>query len=42
MASLRRTFIKDIIDRNQLSVVFQPIVSLRTGSFTALRPCLGL
>jgi diguanylate cyclase (GGDEF)-like protein len=31
MASLRRTFIKDIIDRNQLSVVFQPIVSLRTG-----------
>lgn len=30
-ASLRRTFIKDIIDRNQLSVVFQPIVSLRTG-----------
>lgn len=31
MASLRRTFIKDIIDRNQLKVVFQPIVSLRTG-----------
>ncbi|MGI6085453.1 MAG: EAL domain-containing protein [Acetivibrionales bacterium] len=31
MASLRRTFIKDIIDRNQLGVVFQPIVSLRTG-----------
>ncbi len=30
-ASLRRTFIKDIIDRNQLGVVFQPIVSLRTG-----------
>lgn len=30
-ASLRRTFIKDIIDRNQLSVVFQPIVSLKTG-----------
>lgn len=30
-ASLRRTFIKDIIDRNQLFVVFQPIVSLRTG-----------
>ncbi len=31
MASLRRTFIKDIIDRNQLKVVFQPIVSLSTG-----------
>lgn len=30
-AALRRTFIKDIIDRNQLSIVFQPIVSLRTG-----------
>ena len=30
-ASLRRTFIKDIIDRNQLSIAFQPIVSLRTG-----------
>lgn len=30
-ASLRRTFIKDIIDKNQLSVVFQPIVSLKTG-----------
>lgn len=30
-ASLRRTFIKDIIDRNQLSIVFQPIVSLKTG-----------
>ncbi len=30
-ASLRRTFIKDIIDRNQLNIVFQPIVSLRTG-----------
>lgn len=30
-ASLRRTFIKDILDRNQLYVVFQPIVSLRTG-----------
>ncbi|HHU89477.1 MAG TPA: EAL domain-containing protein, partial [Clostridiaceae bacterium] len=31
LASLRRTLIKDIIDKNQLSVVFQPIVSLRTG-----------
>lgn len=31
IASLRRTFIKDIIDRNQLKVVFQPIVSLNTG-----------
>jgi len=31
MASLRRTLIKDIIDTNQLTVVFQPIVSLRTG-----------
>ncbi|SHI97056.1 EAL domain-containing protein [Thermoclostridium caenicola] len=30
-AALRRTFIKDIIDRNQLSIVFQPIVSLKTG-----------
>mgnify|MGYP000011448298 CR=1 FL=1 len=30
-ASLRRTFIKDIIDRNQLSIVFQPIVSLKNG-----------
>ncbi len=30
-SALRRTFIKDIIDRNQLSVVFQPIVSLKTG-----------
>ena len=30
-ASLRRTFIKDIIDRNQLSIVFQPIISLKTG-----------
>lgn len=30
-ASLRRTFIKDIIDKNQLTVVFQPIVSLKTG-----------
>lgn len=42
-ASLRRTFIKDIIDKNQLSVVFQPIVSLKTGElfgFEALsRPC---
>jgi len=30
-ASLRRTFIKDIIDRNQLNIVFQPIISLKTG-----------
>lgn len=30
-ASLRRSFIKDIIDRNQLTIVFQPIVSLKTG-----------
>lgn len=30
-ASLRRTFIKDIIDKNQLSIVFQPIISLKTG-----------
>lgn len=30
-AALRRTFIKDIIDRNQLTIVFQPIVSLKTG-----------
>ena len=31
MATLRRTLIKDIIDKNQLSIVFQPIISLRTG-----------
>lgn len=30
-AALRRTFIKDIIDRNQLRIVFQPIISLKTG-----------
>jgi len=30
-ATLRRTLIKDIIDSNQLTVVFQPIVSLRNG-----------
>jgi len=30
-ATLRRTLIKDIIDTNQLTVVFQPILSLRTG-----------
>jgi len=31
MATLRRTLIKDIIDTNQLTVLFQPILSLRTG-----------
>lgn len=29
--SLRRTHIKEIIEENQLSIVFQPIVSLKTG-----------
>ena len=30
-AAFRRTFIKDIIESNQLSIVFQPILSLKTG-----------
>ena len=41
-ASLRRTFIKDIIDRNQLSIVFQPIISLKTGDLYGFEALSGL
>ena len=39
--SLRRMHIKEIIEKNQLSIVFQPIVSLITGDLSGLRLCQG-